>query len=59
MKFIMACGTGWPRNISRDNPDQLIFHSHVATKYAFGFDYGTNSVRALIINVADGHNVGT
>jgi len=28
-------------------------------KYALGVDYGTNSVRALIVDVADGREVGT
>jgi L-ribulokinase len=28
-------------------------------QYAVGVDYGTNSVRALIVDVADGTEVGT
>src|SRR5512133_2136074 len=30
-----------------------------ATKYAIGLDYGTNSVRTLIVNVANGHEVAS
>jgi L-ribulokinase len=31
----------------------------VNTRYSIGLDYGTNSVRALIVNIADGKEVGT
>ena len=30
-----------------------------ATKYAIGLDYGTNSVRTLIVNVANGREVAS
>jgi hypothetical protein len=53
MKFIMACGMDSRHNISRDNPDQLIFHSHVATKFPPRLDCRTNTVRALISNAAN------
>ncbi|MBU4199174.1 MAG: ribulokinase [Verrucomicrobia bacterium] len=33
--------------------------SHVGARYAVGLDYGTNSVRALVVNVANGEEVGT
>src|SRR5208337_1599597 len=31
----------------------------MATQYSIGLDYGTNSVRALIVNVADGREVAS
>src|SRR5580693_8084327 len=31
----------------------------MSAEYVLGLDYGTNSVRALIVNVADGAEVGT
>jgi len=31
----------------------------VSARYSIGLDYGTNSVRALIVNVANGKEVGT
>jgi L-ribulokinase len=31
----------------------------VSARYSIGLDYGTNSVRALIVNVANGREVGT
>ena len=30
-----------------------------ATKYAIGLDYGTNSVRTLIVNIANGREVAS
>ena len=31
----------------------------MSARYSIGLDYGTNSVRALIVNVANGREVGT
>ena len=31
----------------------------MSAKYTVGLDYGTNSVRALVVNVANGHEAGT
>src|SRR6266705_6370386 len=31
----------------------------MSAKYTVGLDYGTNSVRALVVNIKNGHEVGT
>jgi hypothetical protein len=58
MKFIMACGMDSLPNIGRDNPDQLVFHSHVATRCPPGLDCRTNSVGAPTLNAVSGGKIG-
>jgi len=31
----------------------------MSNRYSIGLDYGTNSVRALVVDVRNGHEVGT